>query len=167
VPYLLGPDQAMRYSLHPIARTRTRVPRLPRRPPDNYLREAMAATLEREEVAFDFRIQLQTHPLRMPIENASVMWPQSLSPPFSAATLRLPRQRFDSAAQLAFARRLSINPWHCLPAHRPLGNQNRARRAIYLELSRLRQERNGTPHVEPTGAERFDPEEPALSPRDS
>jgi hypothetical protein len=153
----------MRYSLHPIAKTRTPVPRLPRRPPDNYLREAMAATLEAQDVAFDFRIQLQTDPERMPLENASVIWPEHLSPPFSAATLLLPRQRFDSAAQLGFARVLSINPWHCLAAHRPLGNQNRARRAIYLELSRLRQERNGTPHVEPSGAEGFDPEEPAVS----
>jgi hypothetical protein len=48
---------------------------------------------------------------------------------------------------------LSINPWHCLPEHRPLGNQSRARRRMYQELSRLRQHMNRTPHVEPTGDE--------------
>ncbi|HEV2677469.1 MAG TPA: catalase family protein [Aliidongia sp.] len=156
VPYLLGHGQAMRYGLRPQHWGRSRVPDLPGRPPDDYLRQAMAATLAKREVAFDFRIQLQTDPRRMPIENASVRWPEHLSRPITAATLLLPRQVFDTPAQLAFASRFSINPWHCLPEHRPLGNQNRARRAIYEELSRLRQVMNGTPHVEPTGDETFD-----------
>ncbi|MCW3475290.1 catalase family protein [Limobrevibacterium gyesilva] len=155
VPYALGTGQAMQYALHPRLATRSHVPRLPLRPPDNYLREAMAATLARGEAAFDFVVQLQTDPVRMPIENASVRWPAQLSPPVRVATLTLPRQVFDSAEQLAFASRLSINPWHCLPEHRPLGNQNRGRLRIYTELSRLRQEMNATPHEEPTGEETF------------
>lgn len=155
VPYLLGEGQAMRYMLRPRTPGRSRVPNLPGRPPDNYLRQAMAATLAREAASFDLLLQRQTHPARMPIENASVIWPEPLSPYVVAATLKLPRQSFDSPAQLAFADVLSINPWHCLPAHRPLGNQNRARRHIYLELSRLRQTMNGMPHIEPTGEEWF------------
>ena len=43
-PYLLGEGQAMQYSFQP-ADARTRVPRLPLRPPDDYLRDAMVATL--------------------------------------------------------------------------------------------------------------------------
>jgi hypothetical protein len=156
VPYLLGEGQAMRYSLHPLGHGRSRVPNLPGRPSDNYLREAMAATLRHGDAVFKFHIQLQTDPARMPIEDASIRWPERLSPPVHAATLVLPQQVFDSPAQLAFAGQLSYNPWHAVPEHRPLGNQNRARRAIYLELSRLRQEMNGTPHVEPTGAEMFE-----------
>ena len=156
VPYLLGEGQAMRYSLRPIGGARSRVPNLPGRPPDDYLRHTMAATLRQGESAFEFRIQLQTDPRRMPIEDASIRWPERLSPSIRVATLVLPQQNFDSVAQLAFAKRLSYNPWHAVPGHRPLGNQNRARRAIYLELSRLRQEMNGTPHIEPTGEETFD-----------
>jgi hypothetical protein len=155
VPYLLGEGQAMRYMLRPRTTTRTRVPSLPGRPPDNYLREAMAASLANGNAAFDFLVQRQTHPSRMPIENASVIWPERLAPYVRVAVLTLPRQQFDSPAQLSFAGALSINPWHCLPAHRPLGNQNRARRRIYQELSRLRQTMNATPHAEPDGQERF------------
>jgi hypothetical protein len=156
VPYLLGPGRAMQYSIRPRSPARSRVPRLPLRPSDNYLRENMAATLARQDVDFDFLIQLQTDPHRMPIENASVRWPERLSKPLPVATLRISRQTFDSEAQLAFAHNLSINPWHCLAEHRPLGNQNRGRRRIYQELSRLRQTMNGTPHREPTGDEVFD-----------
>ena len=156
VPYLLGAGQAMQYSVRPKSRQRSRVPRLPLRPPDNYLRENMAATLARQEIEFDFMIQLQTDAHRMPVENASVRWPEQLSPYVPVATLRIPKQKFDSPAQLAFAHQLSYNPWHSIAEHRPLGNQNRGRRRIYQELSRLRQEMNQTPHREPTGDEVFE-----------
>ncbi len=158
VPYLLGEGQAMQYGFRPVAATRSRIPGLPGRPSDNYLREAMARTLTAQAVQFEMTLQLQTDPRRMPIEHASVRWSPVDSPPVVVATLDLPRQQFDSQAQLAFARRLSINPWHCLPAHRPLGNQNRGRLAIYQTLSRLRQQMNATPHVEPDGSETFDQE---------
>jgi hypothetical protein len=96
----------------------------------------------------------------MPIENAAVLWPTRLSPRIPVATLRIPRQRFDSPEQLAFARNLSFNPWHCLPEHRPLGNQSRARKRMYSELSRLRQSLNRVEHYEPTGDEVFPGSEP-------
>jgi hypothetical protein len=59
-------------------------------------------------------------------------------------------------AQLAFARRLCYNPWHCIPEHRPLGNQSRARRQMYAALAELRQSMNAVPHYEPTGDEVLD-----------
>ncbi|MFI1970579.1 catalase family protein [Streptomyces cinnamoneus] len=145
-PYLLGEGRAMQYSLVPRGEPRGRAPW---HPPDDYLRQALATTLRRRDVVFDFLVQLQTDPHRMPVENASVVWPEALSPFVPVATLRLPRQEFDEEEQFALADRLSFNPWHALPEHRPLGNQNRARRTIYLELSRLRQTMNGTPREDP------------------
>jgi hypothetical protein len=156
VPYLLGEGQAMQYSIWPKSRRRTRVPRLPRRPPDDYLRDAMVAALAAGDVELDFRLQLQTDPHLMPLENAAVLWPEKLSPRVSVATLRLPRQAFTSPAQMEFAKRLSFNPWHCIPEHRPLGNQSRARRRMYGELSKLRHTMNAVPHYEPTGDEVFE-----------
>jgi hypothetical protein len=155
VPYLLGQGQAMQYSFATRRKERTRVPRLPRRPPDNYLRDAMVATLAKEDVEFDIRLQLQTDPFLMPIENNAVLWPTRLSPRVPAAVLRIPKQTFDSPDQLEFARVLSYNPWHSLPDHRPLGNQSRARKRMYYELSRLRQQMNAVEHYEPTGDEEF------------
>ena len=125
------------------------------RPPDNYLRDAMVATLAEEDVEFDIRLQLQTDPFLMPIENNAVLWPTKLSPRVPAAVLRIPRQTFDSPEQLDFARVLSYNPWHSIAEHRPLGNQSRARKRMYYELSRLRQQMNGVEHYEPTGDEEF------------
>ena len=156
VPYLLGEGQAMQYSMWPKRKKRTPIPRLPFRPPDDYLRRAMAATLDQEDVEFDIRLQLQTDPYRMPIENNAVLWPERLSPRVSVATVHIPRQKFDSLAQINFEKRLSYNPWHSIPEHRPLGNQSRARQRMYLALSTLRHDMNKIPHYEPTGDEVFD-----------
>ena len=155
VPYLLGEGQAMQYSFHSRRRAVTPVPGLPGKPPDNYLREAMVATLAREDVFFDVCVQLQTDPFLMPIENAAVMWPTRLSPRIPVAVVRIPRQTFDSVEQIQFARYLSLNPWHCVPEHRPLGNISRARKRLYWETSQLRQRMNGDVHYEPTGDEVF------------
>jgi hypothetical protein len=152
VPYLYGEGQAMKYSLRPQVIAGTPVPR-PARP--NYLHEAMARTLGMRDVTLDFLVQLQTHPRRMPIENASIIWPERLSRFRRVARLHIPRQAFDSSEQMRFDRQLSFNPWHALPDHRPLGNQNRVRRHVYSTTSRFRQAMNGDPHVEPTGAESF------------
>ncbi|MCA1647768.1 MAG: hypothetical protein LC797_20670 [Chloroflexi bacterium] len=155
VPYLLGEGQAMQYSFRTRLTTRTAVPRLPFRPPDNYLRDAMLATLAKQDVQFDILIQVQTDPFLMPIENAAVMWPPKVSPRVPAAVLRIPKQKFDSPEQLAFAHALTYNPFHSIPEHRPLGNVSRARQRMYYELSRLRQKMNNQQHYEPTGDEAF------------
>ena len=156
VPYLLGEGQAMQYSVWPKSKKRTPIPHLPLRPPDDYLRDAMVASLADGDVEFDIRLQLQTDPHLMPIENNAVLWPEKLSPRVTVATLRLPKQKFDSPAQMAFAKKLSYNPWHTIAEHRPLGNQSRARRRMYLELSRLRHTMNAVPHYEPNGDETFE-----------
>lgn len=155
-PYLLGEGQAMMYAFVPRTKVDTKIPGLPFGTPSfNYLRENMIKTLNRQDVSFDLMIQIQTDPHSMPIENASVRWPEKQSPFIKAATVHIPRQKFDSDAQFEFAKRLKMNPWHCLPEHRPLGNQNRARYRMYGELARFRQAMNRTTHLEPTGDEVF------------
>jgi len=116
----------------------------------------MVATLDREDVEFDIRLQRQTDSHLMPLENNAVLWPEKRSPRISVATLRIPRHKFNSQAQLDFARRLSYNPWHAIPEHRPLGNQSRARRRMYDTLSKLRHTMNNVPLYEPTGDETFE-----------
>src|SRR5450759_4207353 len=87
VPFLLGDGQAMQYTLIPRGQAGSRVPW---HPPENYLRQAMVATLGEREAVFDFAVQLQTDTYRMPIENAAVSWPERLSRFVPVATLRLP-----------------------------------------------------------------------------
>ena len=121
-------------------------------------------TLAGGDWEFDFMVQVQTDPHLMPVEDASVHWPEDVSPYVTVARLRLPAQRFDSDEQLAFADVLRFNPWHSRPEHKPLGNSNRARRRMYWELAHLRQRMNSVEHVEPTGDEVFPDSQPSHSP---
>lgn len=151
VPYQYGKGRAMKFRVRPRLERPSPVGRIT----DNFLREAMVSTLTHGEVVFDFAIQLQKDPVTMPIEDASIVWDEQQSPFIPVATLELPPQVFDVPAQHAFARNFTINPWHTLPVHRPLGNQNRARKTIYQSTSRMRQAINAEPHIEPSGDERF------------
>ncbi|WP_020405586.1 catalase family protein [Hahella ganghwensis] len=151
VPYRYGNNRAVKYIFRPRISQKSKVGRLT----ENYLREAMVETLAQHPVTFDLYIQIQTDPVSMPLENASVVWSERSSPPIRVATIRIPRQTFDSPAQLAFARNLTFNPWHALAEHKPLGNQNRARKYIYQATSRMRQGINKEQHIEPTGDEVF------------
>ena len=156
-PYLLGEGQAVMYSFVPKTQVETKIPGLPfGKVPFNYLRENMIKTLNNHDVEFDLMIQIQTDPHLMPIEDSSVRWPEKLSRFIPVATVHIPKQHFESEALIEFTKRLKMNPWHCLPEHRPLGNLNRARLRLYSELSKFRQDMNQTTHVEPTGDEIFD-----------
>lgn len=148
VPYLYGEGKAVKYLIKPCSSEKTKISK---NPSYDYLREAMVKTLSEQEACFDFMVQFQTDTHKMPIENASVIWPEKLSPYIKVATLRIPPQKFDSPEQLKFARNLSFNPWHSIAEHRPLGNQSRARKYIYLETSKFRQQMNNDKRVEPTG----------------
>lgn len=149
-PYLLG-ERAMKFSLRPLDVPADEADEpLPDSP--DYLREAMARTLNQREARFDFLVQLRSGDSD-PIEDPRIPWQ---GPWRSVATLRIPRQSFLSPAQLAFAEHLSFTSWHSLPEHRPLGGVNRARKKVYLEISKLRHRENGVARTEPTGEESFE-----------
>ena len=133
VPYLLGEGQAMKYSL---SRRKTKVhrkiPRVPFRPPDNYLRDNMVKTLDEQRRRVRHAGPGADRPApHADRERRGAAGRRACRRCIPVATLRIPRQNFDSPEQLAFARNLSFNPWHCIPEHRPLGNQSRARRRMY------------------------------------
>jgi hypothetical protein len=146
VPSLLG-DKAVKYALAP--RDAVQAP-VPEGSSSDYLREAMVRQLGSGNAVFDFAVQFQVDPYKMPIEDPGVTWDEVLSPFRKVATLTIPPQIFDAPEQREFGDNLSFNPWRGLPEHRPLGGISRARRQVYQALSIFRHERNQAPRVEPT-----------------
>ena len=104
----------------------------------SYLLDNMRDHLSQGDATFDFCVQFQTDPKKMPIEDAMEEWEEKDSPYRKVATIRIPSQAFESFDQMAFAEKIAFNPWNALEPHQPLGGMNRARRAIYIELSKLR-----------------------------
>lgn len=138
-PYWLGATgttdgHAVKYSLVPRFEG-TAPPAAPHSPPADYLSRALGRHLKTREAVFDFRLQPQTDPVSMPVEDASIGWDEEASKPITVATLTISVQDVDSPEGRALAEEceaMSFSPWNALAEHRPMGGINRLRRAVYL-----------------------------------
>ena len=139
-PYRFGtdPSVAVKYSVRPCAPPAVEITVEKHR---DFLADAMAEHLQQASVCLAFLVQFQTDPDSMPIENASVIWDEAVSPFTKLAEIRIDGAD-TSAATLANCEAMRFNPWQSLPAHQPLGSINRSRRAIYAEIGEFRQQQN-------------------------
>lgn len=145
--YKLGPA-AIKFRVQPCQAGQSQ---MPDNPSPDFLREAMSRTLKQQSGCFDFQVQVQSNPQQMPVENATVAWPEAASPYLSVARLTIPVQDFESPAQMDFCENLSFTPWHALSEHRPLGVTNRVRKSVYELISEYRHTFNKVPRQEPEG----------------
>ena len=99
---------------------------------------------------WELRVQLCTDLKAMPIEDASVEWPQDQSPFIAVARITVGAQAgWSDELSREIDDGMAFNPWHALAAHRPLGGIMRARRVAYAASADFRGERNGCPLHEP------------------
>jgi hypothetical protein len=114
------------------------------------LKDAVVAHFAERGAKYELRVQLRTSAEAMPIEDASVEWPEDESPFVPVAEVAFPAQDAYSPARRVFADdRLSFTPAHSLAAHRPLGSLMRGRLKAYGAIATLRAELNATRRVEP------------------
>lgn len=100
------------------------------------------------------RVQLCTDIDTMPIEDATVEWPESDSPWHTVALLEVPPQNSWSGPRSeAIDDGMSFSPWHGLAAHRPIGSIMRVRKASYEAAAQFRGRLNGVSVAEPKGVE--------------
>jgi hypothetical protein len=115
------------------------------------LRDMVVEFFRRQGAEYRLRAQLCTDLSTMPVEDASVVWPEQASPHQPIARLVIPRQEAYSAARRVFGDDvLSFNPWHGIAPHRPLGSIMRVRAKAYEASSAFRHAMNVQPRVEPT-----------------
>ena len=157
-PYLLG-DTYIKFSMRPVECTSGAALVAPASRSSvgdpNYLREGMVKWLDEKDACFKFAVQPQADPGSQPVEDTTIVWDEAKAPFFDVASIKIPKQTFDTPAQQAFCENLSFTPWHALREHRPVGGINRLRRAVYEAISQLRHKLNKTPRAEPTGNETF------------
>jgi hypothetical protein len=117
---------------------------------ESALRELVADFFGRNSAEYVLRAQLCADIDRMPVEDASVLWREELSPHEIVATLHLPAQDPYSDERRRYADDvLSFSPWHALDAHRPLGSIMRSRKSAYSHSSDFRHGVNGVAQQEP------------------
>jgi hypothetical protein len=121
--------------------------------PGNYsaLRDAVVRFFKTERAEWNVCAQLATDLEETPIEDASAVWPEELSPYVPVARLTAePQEAYSAARRIFVDEHLSFSPWHGLLAHQPLGNINRARRLAYRTAAAFRRRQEGRAEIEPT-----------------
>ncbi len=118
------------------------------------LRDLVVAFFREQGAECELRAQLCTDLKTMPVEDASVRWPEDAgehgSPYQPVARLTIPAQEAYSPERRVYADEvLAFSPWHTLPAHRPLGSLMRARRRAYDASARFRHAMNARRASEP------------------
>lgn len=116
----------------------------------NMLRNLVVDFFLKSGAAWDIRAQLCTNLETMPIEDASIRWPEEESPYIGVGRIEVaPQDAWHIEKIDAIEERLCFSPWHALAAHRPLGALNRARRTAYAASARFRAEHNHVAITEP------------------
>lgn len=106
----------------------------------NYLRNDLARRLASGNVVFDFLVQFYADPRSTPIDGATA-WSASAAPYVKFGELTI--ERADLADPTTHAAESTLDGaafsvWHGIAAHRPIGNVQRTRRAVYPSSARYR-----------------------------
>jgi catalase len=116
----------------------------------NMLRNLVVDFFLKNAATWDIRAQLCTNLETMPIEDASIPWPETESPYITVGEIKVgPQDTWHIEKIEAIDERLSFSPWHALAAHRPLGSVMRARKSAYEKSAQFRAEHNHKTIAEP------------------
>lgn len=157
VPMLFGPYMA-KVSIAPVS---DELQALTNAPLDvngkpNGLRDAVVEFFSTYQAEWELRVQLCTDLGHMPIEDASVVWPEDESPYFAVARITAkPQLAWSEARSSAVDDGMSFSPWHGVTAHRPIGSIMRIRKVAYEMSARFRSEHNARKVVEPKNLDDF------------
>ena len=150
---------------------------------DNKFRDAMKTTLNSEDACYEIQARRLLIPSWSMVENLTNDWDYHVRDAVSAsyplisksefekevastqekaftdwttlAEVNFQKQSFDNPDQDKFCENISFNVWRTLPDMRPLGNLNRARKAVYSSVAAARHKGNQEQVAEPTGLETF------------
>lgn len=145
LPFRLG-DEIVKYKLEP----ETTPENVPDDAPD-YLKTDFENRLAVRDYRFRFLIQKRTNPKTMPLDEATVNWPESESPFVHLATLIIPRQDVCERGQADYGQGLAYNIWRVPEVNAPSKESSIAvvRKAVYAASAETRHRANGQPLGDP------------------
>jgi len=142
LPFRAGDGPAVKYRLDPET--------APENVPDDaadYLATDMTNRLSEREYRFRFMVQRRTNPATMPLDQATVEWPEAESPFVQVATLILSRQDVNARGQPEYGQSLAFNIFRVPPEQAPVAESSIAqvRKVVYAASAATRHEANGQP----------------------
>lgn len=103
------------------------------------------------KVTYSFCAQMLQDLNEQPVEDIGIEWEEKKYPFEQIATLEFePQDSWFPEFRTWWDDRITVNSWHGLKEHQPLGSTNRMRRVVYAESRKLRLRVNGyRDYVEP------------------
>ncbi|CAN9288979.1 unnamed protein product [Alternaria alternata] len=123
--------------------------------PINILSQTLRTHHLNNTISYSFCAQLLQDLTEQPVDDIGIEWDPKKYPFEQIATIEFPPQ--DSwlpEFRTWWDDRITVNSWHGLKEHQPLGSTNRMRRVVYAESRKLRLKVNGYKegdYVEPEG----------------
>lgn len=121
--------------------------------PVNILSQHARAFHQKHKVTYSFNAQLLQNLEEQPVEDIGVEWDEKKYPFEEIGHLEFdPQDSWLPEFRVWWDDRITVNGWHGLKTHQPLGSTNRMRRVVYAESRKLRLRVNAhKDYVEPSG----------------
>ena len=105
------------------------------------------------KVTYSFCAQLLQNLDEQSVEDIGIEWDEKKYPFEQMATIEFePQDSWIPEFRVWWDDKITVNSWHGLKVHQPLGSTNRMRRVVYAESRKLRLKVNGyDKYIEPAG----------------
>ena len=119
--------------------------------PVNIISTELQKFHKEHKVTYSFCAQLLQNLEEQPVDDIGVEWDEKKYPFEQIATLEFePQDSWNHEFRVWWDNRITVNSWHGLKVHQPLGSTNRMRRVVYAESRKLRLKQKGyRDYIEP------------------
>lgn len=119
--------------------------------PINVISQELRNFHMKNKVTYSFCAQLLQNLDDQPVEDLGIEWDEKKYPLEQVATIEFePQDSYIPEFRVWWDDKITVNSWHGLKTHQPLGSTNRMRRVVYAESRKLRLKVNGyNSYIEP------------------
>ncbi|OQO01628.1 hypothetical protein B0A48_12664 [Cryoendolithus antarcticus] len=146
-------DYVAKYGVFPLASEQVSLEKtiIKEDDPINILSQHTRDFHMRHKVTYSFCAQLLQSLDEQPVDDIGIEWDEKKYPMEQIATLEFePQDSWLPEFRVWWDDRITVNSWHGLKEHQPLGSTNRMRRVVYAESRKLRLKVNGhRDYIEP------------------
>ena len=146
-------DYVAKYGLFPAGEAQKKVAgdRIPADAPINFISQHTREFHQNHKVTYAFCAQMLENLDEQSVDDIGVEWDPSKYPFEQIATMEFePQDSWLPEFRTWWDDRITVNTWHGLKTHQPLGSTNRMRRVVYAESRKLRMRVNGhKDYIEP------------------
>ncbi|KAK3072009.1 hypothetical protein LTR53_007597 [Teratosphaeriaceae sp. CCFEE 6253] len=147
-------DYVAKYGVFPLSDEQKAIEKdaVPDDAPINILSQHCRDFHMKHKVTYSFCAQMLQDLNEQPVDDIGVEWDPKKYPFEQIATIEFePQDSWLPEFRVWWDDRITVNSWHGLSTHQPLGSTNRMRRVVYAESRKLRLRVNGhKDYVEPS-----------------